>query len=56
MSSAKSKICYKKKMAVGSAGRERDGNVGRGERKGAAASDDVVAQKRLVRNSTSNVF
>jgi len=43
-------------MAVGSAGRERDGNAGRGERKGAAASDDGMTQKRLVRNSASNVF
>lgn len=36
--------------------RERDGNAGRGERKGAAASDDGMTQKRLVRNSASNVF
>lgn len=40
--SAKSRIHYKKKMAVGSAGRQRDGNVDTGKRKATAVSDDVM--------------
>lgn len=45
-----------KKMAVGSAGRQRGGNVDTGKRKATAVSDDVMTQKRLVKNSVSNVF
>lgn len=56
MSSAKSRIHYRQKMAVGSAGRQRDGNVDTGKREGTAVSDDVMIQKMLVKNSASNVF
>lgn len=56
MSFAKSSIHYKKKMAVGSAGRRRDGNVDTGKRKATAVSADVMTQKRPVKNSVSNVF
>ena len=56
MSSAKSRIHYKKKMAVGSAGRQRDGNVDTGKRKATAVSDNVMIQKRLFKSSVSNVF
>lgn len=53
---AKRSIHYKKKMAVGLAGRQRDGNVDTGKRKATAFSADVMTQKRLVKNSVSNVF
>lgn len=54
ISSAKSRIQYKKKMAVGSAGRQRDGDTRK--RKATAVSDDVMVQKRLFKDSVSNVF
>lgn len=52
MSSAEGRMCTKKPMAAGSAGRQRGGNAGRVKAKTQVSGARMV-QERLIANSSS---